>query len=181
MLISEHRASSGSFSQGSMAEQKMMRALRYHGDGLRIDEVPVPTPGPRDVLIKVHATAITNGELTWPETKAREAPIPGHDVVGEITTLGSEVKGGFAKGDKVFALSSFLRDGGVAEYVAVSYKEVAHMPANFSYEEAASIPLSALWVYQALSHHLYPKSGEKVHVTGAGGSYALATKPTTID
>ena len=54
-----------------------MKALRNHKDGLRIDEIDVPLPGPDDVLIKVHATSITNGELGWPETLERENPIPG--------------------------------------------------------------------------------------------------------
>ena len=152
-----------------MADQKTMKALRHHEDGLKIDHIPIPEPGPHDVLIKVHAAAITASELTWPETKARQAPIPGHDVAGEIVAVGSEVHKKFAEGDKVFALSSFSRDGGAAEYVAVSYKEISHMPANLSFEEAVAVPLSALWVYQALTHHLFPKSGEKCHVTGAGG------------
>ena len=60
-----------------MAANGKMKALRKHADGLRIDEVDVPTPGPKQVLIKVHATGITADELEWSETKQRENPIPG--------------------------------------------------------------------------------------------------------
>lgn len=146
-----------------------MKALRHYEDGLKIEEVPIPTPGPKDVLIKVHATAITADELTWPETKERQHPIPGHDVAGVIEAKGSDVGEAFAEGDKVFALTSFSREGGAAEYLVASYKEVSPMPTNLTFEEAAAIPLSALWVYQAIYQHLHPKSGEKVVVVGAGG------------
>jgi NADPH:quinone reductase-like Zn-dependent oxidoreductase len=153
-----------------MAEKGTMRALRHHKDGLKVDDVPVPSPGPKDILIKVHATAITADELTWPETRKREAPIPGHDVAGTIVSIGSEVTAAFSEGDNVFACTSFSRDGGAAEYMVASFTEVAHMP-KVSFEEAAAIPLSALWVYQALLDHLDVKSGLKVLVTGAGGKY----------
>ena len=59
------------------ATEVKMKALRQHADGVKVDEVPVPTPGAKDVLIKVYATAITVGELDWKETVAREKSIPG--------------------------------------------------------------------------------------------------------
>lgn len=147
-----------------------MKALRYHEDGFQIEQVPIPAPGPKDVLIKVHAAAITADELTWPETKERHYPIPGHDIAGVIEAKGQDVGDSFSEGDKVFALTSFTRDGGAAEYILASYKEIAHMPSSLTFEEAAAIPLSALWVYQAIYQHLHPKSGEKVLVAGAGGN-----------
>lgn len=64
-----------------------MRALRYHREdgNLRVEDVPrPPQPEGNDVLIQVKATAITNGELEWPETRERAFPIPGHDVAGII-------------------------------------------------------------------------------------------------
>ena len=102
-----------------------MKALRNFKDGLRIDETPEPAHGPKDVLIKVHATAITAAELTWPETVARENTIPGHDVAGTIVKVGAEVSG-FKEGDEVFALTSFSRDGCAAEYAIASASERAY-------------------------------------------------------
>lgn len=66
-----------------------MRALRYsHQTGeFKLEDVPKPVPEGDDVLIQVKATALTNGELTWSETKAQEPAIPGHDVAGVIDVL----------------------------------------------------------------------------------------------
>ena len=108
-----------------MADKTTMKALRYHKDGsLKLDsDTPIPTPGPKDILIKVHATAITADELTWPETLKREAPIPGHDIAGTIVSIGAEVQGGFKEDDNVFALTSFSRDGGKSIPIAAELVE----------------------------------------------------------
>ena len=109
-----------------------MKALRNHKDGLRVDEIAEPSHGPKEVLIKVHATAITAAELTWPETTARENPVPGHDVAGTIAKVGAEVTG-FKEGDEVFALTSFSRDGCAAEYAIATPAELARKPTNLSF------------------------------------------------
>lgn len=72
-----------------------MRALRYHREdgSLRVEDLPKPPqPDGNDVLIQVKATAITNGELEWPETKEREFPVPGHDVAGIIAVQHTSTK-----------------------------------------------------------------------------------------
>ena len=43
-----------------------MRAVRLYEDGLRLDEIPRPEPADGEVLVRVHAAAITRDELTWP-------------------------------------------------------------------------------------------------------------------
>ena len=145
-----------------------MRALRHHKDGLKVEDIPIPTPGPKDLLIKVHATSITANELEWMETVSREYPIPGQDLAGTVEQVGTEVTE-FTKGDDVFALTSFSRDGAAAEYMTAASGEFAVKPRNLSYEEAAAIPLSALWVWQALYQHADVKAGQKILITGAGG------------
>ena len=156
------------------ASEATMKALRHHKDGLKIEEVPTPSPGPDDVLIKVHATSITANELTWVETKEREYPIPGHDVAGTVAAVGSDVTG-FTEGDEMFALTSFSRDGAAAEYMIASSGELAIKPKSLSFEEASAIPLSALWVWQALFQHADVKAGQKILIAGAGGSLSLDT------
>lgn len=146
-----------------------MRALRHHKDGLIIDDISTPTPGVRDVLIKVHATSVTANELDWQELVSQEYPIPGHDIAGTVTEVGAEVTG-FTEGDHVFALTSFSRNGGAAEYMIASATELAIKPQSLSFEEAAAIPLSALWVWQALFQHADIKPGQSLLVTGAGGT-----------
>ena len=147
-----------------------MKALRQHKEGVRIEDAPVPTPGAKDVLIKVRATSITANELDWTETIARDYPIPGHDVAGTVEAVGSDVTG-FTKGDQVFALTSFSRDGAAAEYMVANSKELAIKPKSLSFEDAAAIPLSALWVWQALFQHANVRIGQKILVTGGGGTF----------
>lgn len=109
-----------------------MKALRNFKDGLVVVDSDELTPGPKEVLVKVHATAITAGELTWPETTARENPIPGHDLAGTIAMVGTEVTA-FKAGDEVFALTSFSRDGCAAEYTIATPAELAKKPKAFSF------------------------------------------------
>jgi NADPH:quinone reductase-like Zn-dependent oxidoreductase len=149
-----------------------MKALRYHKDGLKIEEIPIPTPGPKDILIKVHATSITRGELEWPEAFARKDPIPGYDVAGTVEDIGAEVTK-FKKGDEVFGLTAFEREGAAAEYTLGAENELALKPADLSFEEAAAMSLSTLTVWQALFDHIQAKEGQKVLITGAGGGVGV--------
>ena len=149
-----------------------MKALRHHKNGLKIDDVAVPTTGPKDVLIKVHATAITRGELEWPESIERQNPIPGHDVAGSVVSIGAEVTK-FKKGDEVFGLISFSRDGAAAGYVLAAEYELALKPSQLSFEDAAAISLSSLTVWQTYFDHLDAKEGQKVLITGAGGGLGV--------
>ena len=146
-----------------------MKALRNHKEGLTIDDMPTPTPGPKDVLIKVYTAALTAHELEWPETIARENPTPCHDVAGTVEAVGAEVTG-FVKGDEVFGLTSFTREGAAAEYMVASSAELALKPSSLSFEEAAAISLSALTAWQAIFQHADAKAGQKVLITGAGGT-----------
>ena len=154
--------------------QTKMRALRHHKNGLKMGEIEIPTPGLHDILIKVHATSITANELTWTETIAQEYPIPGHDVAGTVAATGADVTG-FTEGDEVFALTSFSRNGAAAEYVTASATSFAIKPSGLSFEDAAAIPLSALWVWQALFQHADVKAGQRILVTGAGGRPCCAS------
>lgn len=149
-----------------------MRALRHCKDGLKIVIAPVPTPGPKDVLIQVHATAITRGELEWPESIQRQDPIPGHDVAGTIESIGAEVTK-FKKGDEVFGLISFSRDGAAAEYVLAAEKELALRPPQLLFEQAAAISLSSLTVWQTFFDHLNAEEGQRILITGAGGGVGV--------
>ena len=146
-----------------------MKALRNHRDGLKIDDIPVPTPGPKDVLIKVHTASITRGELEWVEAVGRgDRPIPAYDVAGAIEAVGAEVTK-FKKGDEVFGLINFEREGAAAEYTLAEENVLALKPAELSFEEAAAMPLSTLTVWQALFKHAAAEEGQKILINGAGG------------
>ena len=153
----------------AISATERMKALRNHKDGLKIDDIPIPSPGAGEVLVKVHSAAITAHELNWSETTDRKSPpIPAHDVAGNISKVGEGVDG-FKEGDEVFALVSFSRDGAAAEYAIASAGALANKPRSLSFEEAAAIPLSALTAWQAIHQQVDAKPEQKVLITGAGG------------
>jgi NADPH:quinone reductase-like Zn-dependent oxidoreductase len=166
-----------------------MTALRAHRRGgpevLVVERAPVPAPAPGEVLIAVHAAAITFDELTWEETWTRDGAdrtpvIPSHEVSGVIAEIGSGVAD-FAPGDEVYGLIQFDRDGAAAEYVAVPAADLAAKPSTVSHVAAAALPLAGLTALQALVDHAAVQPGEAVLVHGgAGGVGALAVQLAAI-
>jgi NADPH:quinone reductase-like Zn-dependent oxidoreductase len=134
-----------------------MRAVRLHGNGLRLEELPVPEPGEGDVLVRVHAAAITRDELTWPTD--RLPAIPSYELSGVVE----------ATGEAVFALTPFDRDGVAAEYAAVPATVLAPKPPELSHVEAAALPMGGLSAWQGLVVRGRLQAGERVCVTGASG------------
>jgi NADPH:quinone reductase-like Zn-dependent oxidoreductase len=83
------------------------------------ERAPVPAVAAGEVLVAVHAAAITFDELTWPETWTRDGVsrtpvIPSHEVSGVVTDIAPGV-GDFAPGDEVYGLIRFDRDGAAAD------------------------------------------------------------------
>lgn len=134
-----------------------MRAARLYAEGLRVEEVDRPVPGEGEVLVRVHAAAITRGELEWPAD--RLPAIPSYELSG--TVVGS--------GEEVFALTPFDRDGVAAEYAAVPATVLAPKPAKLSHVEAAALPMGALSAWQGLFVHGRLQPGQHVIITGASG------------
>ena len=95
---------------------RAMRALRASSSdpaSLTSQSVPVPEPGPGELLVEVHGTAITAGELSWPESWPA---IPCHDLSGVVAAAGDGA-GSWRSGDEVYGLVGFDRPGAAAEYV----------------------------------------------------------------
>ena len=134
-----------------------MLAVRLHDDGLKVEEIETPSPGPGEVLVRVHAAAITRDELEWPVD--RLPATPSHELSGVV------VDGG----DEVYALTPFDRDGVAAEYAVVPADVLAPKPARLSHVEAAALPMGGLTAWQALFVHGRLARGERVLVTGASG------------
>ncbi|MCX6468861.1 MAG: NADP-dependent oxidoreductase [Corynebacteriales bacterium] len=138
-------------------------------------EIPTPTVGPHDVLVKVAAasvnpldTLIRTGEFKQ-LLKYRMPTILGHDVAGTVTEVGSAVTG-FAVGDEIFLRPRDLRIGTFAEHIAIDHRDVALKPSNLSFAEAAAVPLVALAAWQMLVDKGRVGTGSKVLVhAGAGG------------
>ncbi|KAK7192112.1 NAD(P)-binding protein [Paraphaeosphaeria sporulosa] len=128
------------------------------------------TPSPHDGhVIKVHSTAITNGELTWaPFVDWPTLHVPCYDVSGTVVT---EVAGSpFKVGDAVFGRVHAGREGTAREYATLLPSEAALVPEGLGLEDASAIPMSALTAWQAVF--------EKGLLTG---SYAPASVPRVTD
>jgi NADPH:quinone reductase-like Zn-dependent oxidoreductase len=165
-----------------------MMALRAHTPGgpevLVYEPAPRPTPGTGEVLVAVHAAAITFDELTWPDTWAadgvdRTPVILSHEFSGVVAEVGEGVTG-LSVGDEVYGLVPFDRDGAAAEYVSVPATSVAIRPRTVSHVVAAAAVLPALTAWEALVEHAAVQPGQRVLVHGgAGGVGAFATQLAT--
>src|SRR6516165_2050842 len=147
---------------------RTMRAMRASSPdpaSLTSDSVPVPDPGPGELLVEVRATAITAGELGWPESWPA---IPCHDLSGVVASTGDGVTGWWP-GDEIYGLVGFDRPGAAAEYVTAPAADLAPKPASVDHLMAAAVPLGALTAWQALHEHVQLAAGQHVLVHGGAG------------
>src|SRR5919201_2202777 len=142
-----------------MEMPETMQAVRLREakgvDGLALERVTTPTTRRDEVLVRVHAAAITRDELDWPTD--RLPAIPSYELSGT------------ADGEDVWALLAFDRDGAAAEYVAAPAELLAPKPRTLGHVESAAIPLPALSAWQALFDHGRLAAGERVLIHGAAG------------
>jgi NADPH:quinone reductase-like Zn-dependent oxidoreductase len=142
--------------------------------GMTLSERPDPEATGNDVVVEVHASGFTPGELTWPGTwtdrfgRDRTPSIPGHEVAGVVSSLGYGTRG-LTVGQRVFGLADWNRDGTLAEYVAIEARNVAPLPGDVDFTVAASLPISGLTAWQGLFVHGRFEVGQSVLVHGAGG------------
>jgi len=149
-------------------------------DKLQLVELRDPIVKENDVLVQIHAASINqlDAKLKSGEFKLllhyKFPLVLGHDVAGIVTKVGSKVIG-FKVGDEVFARPTDFRIGTFAEFIAINEHDVALKPKNISMEQAASIPLVALTVWQAFVEKGKLKKGQKVFIhAGSGGVGTIA-------
>lgn len=156
-----------------------MTALRAHLRGgpeqLVVERAPRPRAVEGELLVEVHAAAITFAELTWDlswtrDGRDRTPMIPSHEFSGVVVATGSgESEGVPAVGDQVFGLVPFDHDGAAADYVAVPAANVAPKPEPCSHVEASALPLAAATAWQSLVRHAGVAAGDRVLIHGGGG------------
>ncbi len=153
-----------------------MKAIRLHApgvDGLRYETIKTPPLRAGEVLVEVHAAAITRDELEWPLD--RLPAVPSYELSGVVAAASDVAE--VSIGDEVYALTPFDRDGVAAEYAAVTATLLAPKPASLSHVESAAVPLPALTAWQGLFIHGRLAAGERVLVHGAvGGVGQFATQ-----
>jgi NADPH:quinone reductase-like Zn-dependent oxidoreductase len=163
-----------------------MKAVRAHKRGgpevLRYEDAPVPEVEAGEVLVEVHAAAVTPGELAWEETwrsvdgSDRTPVVPSHEFSGVIARVGGDVSS-LTPGTQVYGLIDFNHDGAAAEFVSLPQEAVVRRPVRLSHVESAALPLAALTAWQALSDQARLQPGERVFIQGgAGGVGSLAVQ-----
>jgi NADPH2:quinone reductase len=165
-----------------MNQPTTMRAVaidRFGGpEVLKLHELPVPTPGPDEVLIKVEVAGVgvwdadeRAGYLVQmsPEAVKKFPRILGADGAGTVAAVGAEVAG-FAEGDKVYA-SGFLnpKGGFYAEYAAVPADQVAPVPSGMPMEQAGALAVTGVTALRGLADNLKLQASQRLLIFGASG------------
>jgi len=143
--------------------------------GMKLVERPEPEAAINDVVVQVHASEFTSGELTWPSTwtdrlgRDRTPVTPGQELAGVVTTLGYGTRG-LSVGQRVFGLTDWSRDGTLAEYAAIEARNLAPLPGDVDFTVGASLPISGLTAWQGLIVHGRLRAGQRVIAHGAAGA-----------
>jgi D-arabinose 1-dehydrogenase-like Zn-dependent alcohol dehydrogenase len=174
-----------------------MRAVRYHSSSgeLAVEEVPLPEPGPMEVLVKVEACGICLSDVHLIDHSIPAVipdVTPGHEASGTIARA-SELVQGWKPGDRVtlaggrpcmecahctsgrleeclaFQIMGFMYDGAWAEYVVAPFFTISAVPDNVPMEQAAIIADAVATPYGALADRAALRPGEAVGLWGIGG------------
>ena len=159
-----------------------MKAIQIHETGgpetLKLADLPIPEPGPGQVLIRVEATGVNFIEVYFRKGvyKSSLPFTPGSEAAGTVEELGPGVTG-FAAGDAVASTSVM---GSYAEYALVPAAQLVKVPDGLSMEKAAAAMLQGMTAHY-LSHSTFPlKVGDTALVhAGAGGVGLLLTQIAT--
>ncbi|MDO9328062.1 MAG: zinc-binding alcohol dehydrogenase family protein [Pseudomonas sp.] len=158
-----------------------MKAITFTQHALPIDNpqalidisLPVPRPGPRDLLVEVRAVSVNPVDTkVRAGTFTKEPKILGWDATGIVREVGSEVTL-FQPGDEVFYAGSIARTGSYSEFHLVDERIVGHKPRSLSAADAAALPLTSITAWELLFDRLgvVEGSGEGkcLLITGAAG------------
>jgi NADPH:quinone reductase-like Zn-dependent oxidoreductase len=154
-----------------------MKAARVHQYGpptaITLEELPIPVPGPKEVLVRVHAAGVGPWDA-WVRAGKSVLPQPlpltlGSDLSGVIAAVGSGVAE-FAPGDEVFGVTNPRFTGAYAEYAIAAAGMIARKPASLSHVDAASVPVVAVTAWHSLFDEAHLERGASVLIHGAAGN-----------
>ncbi|WP_052852235.1 NADP-dependent oxidoreductase [Streptomyces avicenniae] len=152
-----------------------MRAISQRGYGgpdvLEAVESAVPTPGPGEALVRVHAAGVNPADGKMRSGLVRRAGDPpftlGIDVSGVVAAVG-EGTARFRPGDEVYGCA-FPPRGSYAEYAVAPVEALAAVPAGMDHVDAAALPVAALTAWRALARVADVGAGQRVLVHAAAG------------
>jgi alcohol dehydrogenase len=152
--------------------------MNDYGDAsvVQVNEVEQPQVVEGKVLVEVQASSINPFDAKlragyMKDAMALRFPFTmGGDMAGVVTEIGPGVTG-FAAGDKVYGQAAGVagNSGAMAEYAVTAAGQVAKMPDNLSFAEAASLPLVGVSALQGLTEHIKLRAGQKLLVLGGSG------------
>jgi NADPH:quinone reductase-like Zn-dependent oxidoreductase len=140
---------------------------------MRFEQVPIPTAGENQVLVKVDAAGVGPWD-GWIRAgkSALPQPLPltlGSDISGEIVAVGPG-DSTLQVADQIYGVTNAQFLGGYAEYALASVAMISKKPSTLTYIEAASVPVVAVTAWQALFDHAQLKAGQSVLIHGAAGN-----------
>jgi NADPH2:quinone reductase len=157
-----------------------MKAIRIHNFGstaevLQYDEIPIPEPGPNELLIKVEAASLNRADLALRKGTYRIAPealpvIPGREFAGTVAKLGAGAQE-FKVGQRVVA---YTGTGGYAEYALAKVSETLPVPDGVDSAAAAAMPTVFLTAWFGLLTDGMLKAGDWVLVQAGSSGVGTA-------
>jgi alcohol dehydrogenase, propanol-preferring len=186
-----------------MSEMMTAAVVRSFGAPLHIEQVPIPTPGPGQILVRLAASGVCHTDLhaargDWP-VKPRLPLIPGHEGVGYVVALGQGVRD-LKEGDRVGVPwlhsacgnckhclggwetlcetqqnTGYSINGSFGEYVVADAGYVGHLPPNLDFIDAAPILCAGVTVYKGLKM-TDTQPDDWVVISGIGGLGHLAVQ-----
>jgi NADPH:quinone reductase-like Zn-dependent oxidoreductase len=161
-----------------MVRMKALLRDRYGSSAaLRCAELPRPTIGAGDVLVRVRAASVNSADVdflrgtflirfTGPFRPS--VRVLGSDIAGTVESVGANVRR-FMPGDDVFGDLFASGFGAFAEYARAPETQLIAKPAGLTFEHAATLPQAGLLALQSLRHGRSVRPGDRVLVNGAGG------------
>jgi NADPH:quinone reductase len=156
----------------------MMRAISIRGgrggaDALFVESMPVPEPGPGQLLVRVRAAGVNRPDIfqragLYPPPPGAPATL-GLEVAGEVATRGAGVER-WHPGDRVTAL---LGGGGYAEYAVVDAHHALPVPRNLDFVHAAALPETVFTVWSNVFERGQLRAGETLLVHGANSGIGV--------
>jgi len=165
-----------------------VKAARIHNFGppdvVVVEEVPVPSPGPGEVLVRVMAAGVAPWDAIIREGKSKVSPQPpftlGSDFSGVVDKIGPGVTD-FAPADEVYGVTNPQFCGAQAEFAVAKAGMIARKPQSLNYIEAASAPVIAVTASQMLFQYAQATRGQTVIVVGAAGNVGAYAVQMAVD
>lgn len=166
-----------------------MKAARIHSFGppdvVVVEDVPMPSPNPDEVLVRVMAAGVAPWDAIIREGKSKVSPRPpltlGSDLSGVVQKVGPGGVTDFAPGDGVYGVTNPQFCGAQAEFAVAKAGMVARKPQSLNHVEAASAPVIAVTAWQMLFQYARAARGQTVVVVGAAGNVGAYAVQMAVD